>query len=170
VFTAVAGRVATARQAAADEAQAVERERERTRREHVILVGYGTVGQLLAKGAKEEDGRALVVIEEQADLARAAAQEGLSVVNGNAASPQVLREAGIEAASKLVIAIPEGFEAGAIAERAREMNTEMMIFARAHSDEEVNHLARLGADHVVMGEREIARRLLRLMASARTES
>ena len=115
-------------------------------------------------------GRALVVLAEQADLARAASEEGFTVVTGNAAEPRILGEAGIEAASKLIIAIPEGFEAGAIAKRARDMNAGLTIFARAHSDEEVEHLERFGADHVVMGEREIARRLLELVASEGAKS
>ena len=76
----------------------------------------------------------------------------------------MLEEAGIRQAAKLVIAIPEGFEGGAIAEHARALNPGILVFARAHSDEEVEHLERLGVDHVVMGEREIARTLLALVA------
>lgn len=164
VFTAVAGRIAQARRAAADEAEAVERQREADRREHAILVGYGRVGRLVAAGT----GRALVIVEDEADVARQAIEDGFHVVPGNASSPGVLQEAGIEAASKLIVAIPEGFEAGAIAEKARQLNPGVAIFARAHSDDEVAHLTRLGADHVVMGEREIASRLLQLMTARRT--
>jgi CPA2 family monovalent cation:H+ antiporter-2 len=78
----------------------------------------------------------------------------------------VLRAAGIVEAGQLVLAIPEGFEAGAIAERARAVNPTLRILARAHSDEEVVHLEPHGADYVVMGEREIARRLLTLLGTA----
>jgi CPA2 family monovalent cation:H+ antiporter-2 len=92
------------------------------------------------------------------------------VVLGNAAERHVLREAGIEEAAKLIIAIPEGFEAGAIAARARQMNADVTIFARAHSDDEVEHLARLGVDRVVMGEREIAARLIELLSGARSKA
>jgi len=162
VFTAVAGRVGAAKREAAVEAEQVERERERDRREHTILVGYGRVGRLVADGAKEAS-RALVVIEDQQDVARRALDAGLPVVVGNAAAAHVLREAGIEDATRLVIAIPEGFEAGAIADGARRLNGEITIFARAHSDAEVEHLRRLGVDHVVMGEREIANRLIELI-------
>jgi CPA2 family monovalent cation:H+ antiporter-2 len=87
------------------------------------------------------------------------------VVVGNGADPRALQEAGIDGASKLIIAVPEGFEAGAIAHRAHEMNAELTIFARAHSDEEVDHLRRHGVHHVVIGEREIANRLTELVVS-----
>jgi CPA2 family monovalent cation:H+ antiporter-2 len=161
VFTAVAGRVGVARKVAAAEVKEVERDRERNRREHAILVGYGRVGRILAE-ATGDSGRALVIVEDEPDVARAAKNRDRTVVVGNAADPKVLKEAGVEDASKLIIAIPEGFEAGAIAQRARELNAELKIYARAHSDAEVEHLTRLGVDRVVMGEREIAYRLIDL--------
>ena len=166
IFTAIVGRLGAAKKR--DEAVAREREetRQRQRREHVILVGHGRVGRLIAEGT-EDLGRALVVIEERADQAREATELGRETVIGNAADPRVLAEAGIDHAAKLIVAIPEGFEGGAIAERARRLNPEIVIFARAHSDEEVAHLERLGVDHVVMGEREIARAILGLAAARR---
>ena len=162
VFTAVAGRVGAEKKAAAAEAKAVEQERELERRDHSIVIGFGRVGQLLADGARAA-ARAVVIVESEADMARAAGDRGFSVVHGNAADPHVLRDAGIEDADRLIIAIPEGFEAGAIAQTAQKLNDGLTIFARAHSDEEVAHLLRLGVDQVVMGEREIARRLIELL-------
>ena len=157
---------ATIKKSDDDAAAALEKERERQREDHVILIGYGTVGRLVAQGTRNV-GRALVVIEDQPDIARRALEDGLEVVIGNATDHHVLAEAGIERASKMLIAIPEGFEGGAIAERARQLNPGLVIIARAHSDEEVTHLERLGANHVVMGEREIATQVLKLAASVR---
>src|SRR5690606_2735547 len=166
IFTLAAGRLGDVKRQ--DEAKAQEREeaRQRERREHVVRVGHGRVGRLIAEGAAHR-GRALVVIEEQADFARQAEEAGREVVVGNASNPHILDEAGIQHASKLIIAIPEGFEGGAIAEHARRLNPEIVIFARAHSDEEVGYLERLGVDHVIMGEREIARAILGLAATSR---
>ena len=79
---------------------------------------------------------------------------------GNAARPDVLRAARPAAARALVIAIPEAFEAGQIVEQARAANPALRIVARAHSDAEVEHLEGLGADVVIMGEREIARGMI----------
>ena len=141
----------------------VEQEKQRRREGHVLLVGYGRVGSHIAKQL-HEGRRALIVIEDQRDTARKAEREGMQVVLGNATQPRVLHEAGIEHASKLLIAIPEGFEGGAVAERARELNPKLPIIARAHSDEEVEHLRRLGAQHVVMAERETAKRMFTLAA------
>ena len=168
IFTAAVGRVATVQAAAIARAAELENERERIRSEHLILVGYGRVGKLLAAGTRSA-GRAMVVIEEQPDTARRATDAGMQVVVGNAANPHVLEEAGIRQASKLLIAIPEGFEAGGVAETARRLNPEVSIIARAHSDDEVRHLESLGVDQVVMAERETASRMLALAASMRAE-
>ena len=42
-------------------------------------------------------------------------------------------------------------------ERARAANPTLDIIARAHSDAEVEYLTKLGANKIIMGEREIAR-------------
>ena len=60
----------------------------------------------------------------------------------------------------LFVAIPQSFEAGQIVEQARRTNPNLLILARAHFDAEVQHLSKLGADAVIMGEREIARAML----------
>ncbi|ESZ34447.1 hypothetical protein X732_26220 [Mesorhizobium sp. L2C066B000] len=57
----------------------------------------------------------------------------------------------------MILAIPNAFEAGQIVLRARAANPGINVIARAHSDAEVEHLKGLGADTVIMGEREIAR-------------
>ena len=136
---------------------------------HVVLVGYGRVGRLVGEGMARSGCR-FVVIEEQGDTADAARPHAAEVIVGNATDPDMLVRAGIEQARKLLIAIPESFEAGGIAERARALNPRVEIIARAHSDDEVTHLTRLGAHQVVMGEREIAQRMLELAAELRRDA
>ncbi|HZG33975.1 MAG TPA: NAD-binding protein, partial [Sphingopyxis sp.] len=104
-------------------------------------------------------GEGLTVIEDQKDMAAAAEKAGARVIVGDATKESILRQAGIEDASTLLIAIPEGVEAGAIVRKARAINARLVIVARAHSDEEVDDLVRRGADHVVMAERVTAARM-----------
>ena len=92
-------------------------------------------------------------------MAAAAEEAGATVIIGNAAKESVLRQAQIESATTLLIAIPEGVEAGVIVRRARAINPALTIVARGHSDEEVEDLTRRGADHVVVAERETASRM-----------
>ena len=137
------------------------------RKGHVVLIGYGRVGRLIALDLAAR-GRDTIVVEDQDVAAKRAESDGATVVRGNAVEAETLMAAGIDSADKLLIAIPEGFEAGAIVERARALNPTIPIIARAHSDAEVQHLEKLKVAHVVMGEREIATRMLALAGRAAT--
>ncbi|WP_257540451.1 YbaL family putative K(+) efflux transporter [Sphingobium sp. CFD-1] len=128
---------------------------------HVILVGYGRVGKLIASRLAERNVH-FVVMEGDADRAGEAEEAGLSVVRGSALEDRHLKAAGITEARRLLIAVPEGFEGGAIHEHARHLNPDLQVIARAHSDAEVAHLEGLGVPHIVMGERELASRMLAL--------
>jgi CPA2 family monovalent cation:H+ antiporter-2 len=134
------------------------------RNDHMILVGYGRVGSIIAAELRNRRGH-LVVIEDQAEQAKRATDDGFEVVRGNAVEGRILEAAGIDQAGTLLIAIPEGYEAGAIFQKARKFNAAIRVIARAHSDGEVEHLKRLGVPDVVMGERETAARMLGISAA-----
>ena len=53
--------------------------------------------------------------------------------------------------------------------RARAANPDLDVIARAHSDAEVDHLSGLGANTVIMGEREIARGIIEQMERGTVE-
>jgi CPA2 family monovalent cation:H+ antiporter-2 len=127
----------------------------------VILVGYGRVGKLIAGRLAERRAR-FVVMEADPDRAGEAEEAGLTVVRGSALEDRHLLAAGIRHARRLLIAVPEGFEGGAIHQHARHLNPGLQVIARAHSDAEVAHLESLGVPHIVMGERELAARMLAL--------
>ena len=65
-----------------------------------------------------------------------------------------------QAACCLLVAIPEAFEGGQAVMQARAANPDLLIIARAHSEEEVLHLKKHGASTVIMGEFEIARAMI----------
>jgi CPA2 family monovalent cation:H+ antiporter-2 len=103
-----------------------------------------------------------VILEADPDRAEEAEEQGMVVVRGSALEDRHLVAAGICEARRLLIAVPEGFEGGAIHEHARHLNPNLQVIARAHSDAEVAHLEGLGVPHIVMGERELAARMLAL--------
>lgn len=126
-----------------------------------VLVGYGRVGKLVAQSLRAS-GNSFSVVEYREDIVKQAPKD-LHIVTGNAASAAILEEAGLHESNRLVIAIPGGFEAGGIAQIARELKPTIELIARAHSDEEVAYLTKLGVRHVVMGEREIAAKMSMLL-------
>ncbi|MER8741591.1 Kef family K(+) transporter [Mesorhizobium sp. M1004] len=123
---------------------------------HTILVGYGRVGSLVGAALKQASLPFLVIEDADKTLARLR-DDGVEIVSGNAASASVFAAANPQGAKRLILAIPNAFEAGQIVLRARAANPGINVIARAHSDAEVEHLMGLGADTVIMGEREIAR-------------
>ena len=122
---------------------------------HSLLVGYGRVGSLVA-AALQRASIPFTVIEGDMERVRELRERGIPFVEGNAASKNILGAAHPETAFRLVIAIPNAFESGRIVKHARRANPRLVIVARAHSDAEIRHLRELGADTVIMGERQIA--------------
>jgi CPA2 family monovalent cation:H+ antiporter-2 len=128
-------------------------------RDHTILVGYGRVGNIIGNDLKQKKLPFLVI--EVSDGAVSKLREGgIEALAGNAAQPEILKAARLAESRNVVVAIPEAFEAGQIVQQARAANADVRIIARAHSDAEVEHLKGLGADMVIMGEREIARGMI----------
>jgi CPA2 family monovalent cation:H+ antiporter-2 len=124
-------------------------------RRRAVLVGYGRVGSLIGAaldGAMAE----YSVIEDRNDLVEKLQERGVTVIPGNAISREVMVAANVAEADLMFVTVPDGFEAGRIVELARELNPKLKVYARAHSDAEVEHLKGFGADLIVSGEHEIA--------------
>ncbi|MER8475288.1 cation:proton antiporter [Mesorhizobium sp. M1163] len=132
---------------------------------HTILIGYGRVGSLVGASLKQAALPFLVIEDADKTLAKLKA-EGVETVAGNAANGDVFAASNAEGAKRLILAIPNAFEAGQVVLRARAANQTIEIIARAHSDAEVEHLKGLGADTVIMGEREIARGIVEEVLAA----
>ena len=130
---------------------------------HVVLIGYGRVGKVIAEALGDEGAEA-VIVDESPGNTTLARERGWEAFTGNAVTEEILTLTNVAAARLLFIAIPDGFEAGQIAEKSKARAPDIQIIARAHSDAEADHLTKYGADRVVMGEREIA---LGMIASAR---
>jgi CPA2 family monovalent cation:H+ antiporter-2 len=123
--------------------------------DHIVVIGYGRVGKTIVDEIKRR-GLPFIVVEDNPEIAAEAAAAGHQTVTGNAATSEILDAANARNARAIFIAIPNGFEAGQVVAQAREMKPSLRIVARAHSDAEIEHLRHFGADHVIMGEREIA--------------
>ncbi|ODR99990.1 sodium:proton antiporter [Methyloceanibacter methanicus] len=132
---------------------------ETTLTNHVVLVGHGRVGRFVSKALLER-GVPVYIIEDDAEDAADLNANGVEALNGNAADPEVIKSANLNEARCLLVAIPDAFGRGASVEQARAINPKLRIVARAHSEAEIDHLAKHGADFVVMGEHEIGKAML----------
>jgi CPA2 family monovalent cation:H+ antiporter-2 len=136
---------------------------------HVVLIGHGRVGRFITATAPA-DGAPFLVVEDDADAAAALRKRGRAVITGNAADPEILAATNLPAARCLLVAIPDAFEGGQVAQQARAINPALPIVARAHSEAEIEHLLRHGASSVVMGEHEIAKAMLALIPPGKPAS
>ncbi len=126
---------------------------------HDIVIGYGRVGSTVGAGLRGDGAKMIVVEASDAGVARARS-DGAEVFTGNAAEPAIIAALNLAGARRLYVTIPEPFEAGQIVQQARAVNPELDILARAHSSATVEHFERLGANLIVLGETEIAHRML----------
>ena len=123
---------------------------------HAVLVGHGRVGSRVAE-AILADRLPLLVIEERPDIVEKLRARGIEAFSANALAPDILSAANLSQARWFISAVPNPFEGGNLIQQARAANPNLEIIARAHSDAEVEHLGKFGANLIIMGEREIAR-------------
>jgi len=127
--------------------------------DHVVLIGHGRVGKFISTALRER-GTPLYIIEDNKDDVADLNEHGVEALTGNAADPEVIQSANLPEARCLLVAIPDAFEGGQVVQQARAINDVLPIIARAHSEEEIDHLIKHGANLVVMGEHEIAKAMI----------
>ncbi len=128
---------------------------------HFILCGYGRVGEEVASIFEEED-TPFVVIDNRADCAAKAQEEGYLYLEGDATSDEILKEAGIEHARGLVAALGSDIDNTYITLSARGLYPGLFITARASDTEAGAKLKRAGADRIVSPNTIGARRMAML--------
>ena len=138
-------------------------------RNHTVVVGYGTKGRT-AVTAMIGDGVApadiVVVDTDQTSLDRASAA-GLVTVRGDANKSDVLRLAGAQHATAIVVATNSDPTAVLVTLTARELAPKATIIASVREAENRHLLLQSGADSVVVSS-ETAGRLLGLATSKPT--
>jgi voltage-gated potassium channel len=133
-------------------------------KDHFILCGYGRVGQEIAQAFSEEGVPFVIIANDQQHIAKAE-KEGFLCLFGDATSDEVLKEAGIERAHGLVVAVGTDTDNTFITLSARELRPDLFIEARSSSPEAEGKLRRAGADRIIsphaIGGRRMAMLALR---------
>lgn len=142
-----------------------EHEKE-TLRDLVILVGYGRVGKHICTNV-ESSYIDLVVIDANRERVELLREKGSHAIAGDATHEETLREAAIDKAVAIIVAIPNPFEARRIVETARGLCPNIRVLARAHNEEELEYFADQGVDLAVMGPREVGRRMVEYLSNVR---
>lgn len=116
-------------------------------RDHLILCGYGRVGEEIAR---EFIGRGapFVVIDNNDEAIERARRRRIPLLVGDGTSDEILREAGVERASCLLAASDSDAGNTFIALTAKALNPSVFVVARAAHPESQPRMLRAGADRV----------------------
>jgi monovalent cation:H+ antiporter-2, CPA2 family len=117
-------------------------------REHVVLCGFGRVGQNLAR-ILEEEGVEFVAIDKDPERVRLAREAGDAVIWGDASNSHTLDMAGLQRASMVVVTLPSLRETLRILGTLRNSAIEVPILVRARDDSGLEMLQQAGATEVV---------------------
>lgn len=141
----------------------------RSTRNHTIVAGYGTKGRtavtaILGDGVRPSD---IVVVDTDPVVLERAIGQGLVTVHGSATKSDVLRLAGADRASSIVVATNRDDTAVLVTLTAREIAPDARIVAAVRESENTQLLRQSGANSVVVSS-ETAGRLLGVSTTAPT--
>lgn len=131
---------------------------------HVILCGFGYVGQMLAQKLVEAE-QSFVVIGVDPEQMAIADQRGYLTKEGDPADERILHEMGIKKAKALATVMNNDATNVFITLTARELNTELMILARGEVPSTEKKLRLAGADHVILPATVSGARMANLITS-----
>ncbi len=123
--------------------------------DHVIVVGFGAGGRLLARVLREAR-IPYVVVEMNSETVKRSRREGEPIFYGDASRPEVLEHAGIGRARLVVFAISDARALRRAVRAACRLNPALEVVVRSRRIDEIEELRALGAHEVVAEEFETA--------------
>ncbi|WP_170229284.1 cation:proton antiporter [Polyangium fumosum] len=121
--------------------------------EHVIIVGYGVAGKMLAR-ALAETSVPYLVLELNAETVRTAREAGEPAYYADVTSPEALASARVEHAAALVLLINDPEATRRAVAAAKQSAPKIPVLVRAHYIAADRALMELGAEEVVFEELE----------------
>lgn len=117
-------------------------------REHVIICGYGRVGQNLAR-VLDSQGLEHLAMDLDPLRVRNARAAGMPVIYGDASDVDLLREVGLKTANAVVITFADPAVAMGILRSIRSLRTDVSVLVRTADGSRVEDLIAAGATEVV---------------------
>jgi voltage-gated potassium channel len=116
-------------------------------RDHVIVCGYGLVGEKVIDILEEHSIR-VIVVDINPDKVKILKERGLTAVQGDATSSKVLKSAGIERARAIAIAMDNDAKNLFTVITAKNLNDKIVIATRANDELLKEKLKEAGANFV----------------------
>jgi len=132
--------------------------------EHLVVVGYGDVGKSIVDELKRARVK-FVVVDRNED---ALLDKGFDYVVGDGANVEILRRAGVESASTIIIALNSDTDAIFATLVARTLNRDAIILTRANAPI-CDKIYRAGADYVASVSIVVGQMVAKLVISEHDE-
>jgi monovalent cation:H+ antiporter-2, CPA2 family len=121
---------------------------ELARREHVVLCGFGRVGQNIAR-VLESQGFEYIAVDLDPARVRPARQAGYPVIFGDSTDEDVLHACGLATASAVVVSFANPDVSLGIVRAVREQRADVPVLVRTADDVGIAELSAAGATEVV---------------------
>ncbi|HUL11392.1 MAG TPA: cation:proton antiporter [Methylococcaceae bacterium] len=116
--------------------------------DHVILAGYGRVGQMIAKFLLT-NGIPFIALDTDSQLVKRGRAAGHPVIYGSCERVELLKRCHIERARLAILTFKSLREAQRVISQIRELGYSVPIIVRTQHDGDYADLIKAGADHVV---------------------
>jgi voltage-gated potassium channel len=136
-------------------------------RDHVIVCGFGRLGEDLANQLKHRK-TPFVVIDTDREKVSEATELGFLAIHGDAMTESILEQVNIQHAKTVVSALPTDAENVFIALTARNLCSDIQIVTKSEHRSSYKKLIQAGADRVVMPHRVGAQQMERMISRPST--
>lgn len=127
---------------------------------HVVIAGYGLNGRNLTRVLKET-GIKYIVVEMNPDTVREEKQKGERIIFGDISKIEILEDVCVDKANVLVFAISDPGTTRRSLSLAKQINPNIYTVVRTRYVNEIEELARLGADAIIPEEFETSLEIFR---------
>jgi trk system potassium uptake protein TrkA len=136
---------------------------------NIIIVGAGQIGRFVASKLSKENKDVIVIEEDERRIAEINEELDVQVIRGNGASPNILREAGVNKA-QMIVAVTDSDEVNILSCLMSNMQTSVPVtVARVRDpgfyeiqDEEI--IKKMDIDMIINPEKEAADAILRILS------
>ncbi|OPZ83645.1 MAG: Inner membrane protein YbaL [bacterium ADurb.Bin429] len=127
---------------------------------HVLVCGHGRVGSLVAEALRDFQVPVVIIDYDQHQVAQLRG-EGILALYGDASSPVLLQQSGVDDAAMAVICLPDSRSMLLTLQRLRQVNADMPLVARGLTPADLECGYDAGAEEVVEAEFECGLELAR---------
>ncbi len=130
---------------------------------HIVLCGYSDTARVLLQNLPKD--QVLVVVKDKATV-DALAERGAAALQGDYETMEVLQRAGVTESRAVIAASPEDSENAFICLTSKKLARHVPVFATASSQENLEKLREVRADHIISPAMLSADAILKALGSA----